>query len=84
MGFKIPKAIPATHRPTIIKETPLEAHWKMDPTMVKKVERRRVRRRPRVSRRRPLEREPRALPALPMETMAPIREEMLEVLGENM
>jgi hypothetical protein len=58
VGLRIPKAMPATQRPTIMSGTPFATVWNTEPTMVKKVERRSVLRRPSFSRRRPLERLP--------------------------
>jgi hypothetical protein len=84
VGFKIPSAIPATQRPTIMRATPLEAVWNTDPTIVKKVEMRSVFLRPSFSRRNPLKRLPMAFPADPMETMAPWRLLTLFVPGGNM
>lgn len=84
VGFRIPKAKPATKRPTIMRATPLAAVWKTLPTMVKKVESRSVFRRPNFSSRNPFVRQPIALPAEPIETMAPVRLETFFVPGGNM
>jgi len=84
VGFRIPKARPATKRPTTMRGTPLAAAWKTAPTMVKNVETSRVFLRPSFSRRRPLQRQPIALPADPSETIAPVKDDTLAVPGGNM